>query len=152
MLRKKTLIGVFFLILAAAIWSTDSVTLQNERTIYTADCIKGVWQSNKCSGEMLAGSRYRYRALKARSEVIFWIAGSNEPSRKLVNCKISDGRNWSCPILNNDAGNSVTLGMKHGVAVSNPEWPTRPLHPVSKMFWYMLNMGLRLSHTDNTAP
>jgi hypothetical protein len=152
MLRKKILIGVFFLVLAAAIWSTDSVTLQNERTIYTADCIKGEWRSNKCSGKMLAGSRYRYRAFKARSEVIFWIAGSDEPSRKLVKCKISDGRNWNCPVPNNDAGNSVTLGMKHGLAVNNREWPTRPLHPVSKVFWYMLIMGLRLSHTDNTAP
>lgn len=136
-------------ILIAIVWSTDSVTLQGERTIYTADCNGGQWISNTCSGKMFAGNRYRYRALKAHGEVLFWTVGSSsETSGKLVNCTIEDGRHWSCPATNVDAPRSVTLALKHGYPVSNPEWPTRPLHAVSKVAWYRLKIGINLGHAD----
>ena len=150
MLRTKIYISLAITAVAAVIWSSDSVTLQGERTIYTADCDSGRWASNTCSGRMLAGNRYRYRALKAHGEVFFWIFGSStEPSGKLVDCTIQDGRNWSCPATNIDAARTVTIALKYGHPVSNPAWPTRPLHSVSKVAWYMLKIGINLRQTDD---
>ena len=87
------------LILAAlgfAAWASDFVTMQGERTVYTVDCSNGSWQANHCAGKLVAGNRYRYRALKPHSEVIFWTVGAKEPSGKFGECTIQDGRNWRC--------------------------------------------------------
>jgi hypothetical protein len=138
-----------FAMLTAAIWSTDAVTLQGERTIYTVDCDQGKWASSTCTGKPLAGLRYRYRALKPHGEVVFWIVGSSDPSGKLVDCTIQDGRSWSCPINNADAGKSITLALKHGSPVSSSAWPTRPFHAVSKVDWYLLKIGISRSHADD---
>lgn len=150
-MRIKLFILLGLMVFFAFIWSMDAITLQGERTIYTTDCNAGRWESHKCTGKLTAGSRYRYRALKAHGEVFFWAAGSTEPSGKFVNCLINDGRNWSCPATNPDAGKSVTLALVHGCAVSDPSWPTRPLHPVSKVTWYLLKIGVSLGHSDDPA-
>jgi hypothetical protein len=74
---KRVLFGVFFFAgLGLLIWGSDRVTFQGERTIYTANCEPDVWQGMRCTGKLVAGPRYRYRSLKTRREVIFWIAGS----------------------------------------------------------------------------
>ena len=71
--------------LAFAAWASDFVTMQGERTVYTAECASG-WQGDRCSGEVTAGKRYRYRALKPHGEVIFWTVGTSEPSGQVSDC------------------------------------------------------------------
>ena len=68
------------LVVAGLVWASDWITMQNERTIYTVDCSGGAWQGRRCSGRLKAGDRYRFRALRARGEVLFWVVGRNEPS------------------------------------------------------------------------
>jgi hypothetical protein len=132
------------LIFAVFVWTTDRVTFQGERTIYTVDCRAGSWNGNRCSGEVVTGPRFRYRALKQRGEVLFWILGSPEPSSKLMACTIQDGRNWSCP-ASADAAKSVTLALSRGEPVRNAAWPTRPFHSVSKISWLLLKSGFRFA-------
>ncbi|MES2950681.1 MAG: hypothetical protein V4858_19280 [Pseudomonadota bacterium] len=122
------------------IWTTDKITFQGERTVYTVNCANGAWDGKRCTGEMTAGPRYRFRALKARGEVLFWVLGNNEPSAKLTGCSIQDGRNWTCPVTA-DAKQSITLGLASGDPLVNPAWPTRPLYSVSKMTWIFLDNG-----------
>ena len=130
------------------IWTTDKITLQGERTIYTVTCVDGVWDGKRCTGELSVGPRYRYRALKARGEVLFWVLGSSEPSSKLTDCTIHDGRNWTCPVVP-DASHSITLALAGGSPVVNAAWPTRPLHPVSKMTWIFLSWGWQVTRTSD---
>ena len=125
------------------VWTTDRVTLQGERTIYTVECRGGTWDGNRCSGEVAAGPRFRYRALKTRGEVLFWVLGSQEPSAKLTGCAIEDGRNWNCP-ASADAPKSLTLALSRGEPVRKPGWPTRPFHSTSKTGWILLRFGISL--------
>ena len=131
------------------IWGSDSITLQGERTVYTVECVDGIWSGSRCTGKFVATSRYRYRALKAHNEVLFWVVGSPEPSLKFSRCAIQDGRNWKCPAENADAPKSVTLAMMQGNPVRDAAWPTRPLHRVSKWTWMLLNSGLRFTQVED---
>jgi hypothetical protein len=132
------------LVFALFVWATDRVTLQGERTVYTVDCRGGTWAGNVCNGEIVAGSRFRYRALKVRGEVLFWVLGSQEPSAKLIGCTIQDGRNWTCP-ASADASKSLTLAISRGEPVHNPAWPTRPFHAVSKVTWILVNLDFEFA-------
>lgn len=125
------------------VWTTDRVTIQGERTVHTLNCVKGAWVGDHCNGELTMGPRVRFRALKARGEVLFWTLGSNEPSAKLTGCSVQDGRNWTCPV-SADAPRSITLAMVRGEPVTNPAWPTRPFHAVSKVRWTLFRLGLNL--------
>ncbi len=133
---------IFF---AFFVWTTDRVTVQGERTVYTVNCLNGSWVNNRCGGELSAGPRFRYRALKKRGEVLFWVLGSMEPSAKLTGCLIQDGRNWTCP-ESTDAPKSLTLAISRGDPVRNPAWPTRPFHSTSKVSWLLLKYGVRIPH------
>ena len=126
------------------VWTTDKVTLQGERTIYTVDCRAGSWEGNLCVGEIVVGPRYRYRALKLRGEVLFWTLGEQEPSAKLTGCKIEDGRNWTCPV-SVDAPRSVTLALHKGEPLHSAAWPTRAFHSTSKVGWLLLDMGFKFA-------
>jgi hypothetical protein len=119
------------------IWAGDAVTLQGERTVYAVKCENRTWTKNLCSGTLVAAERFRFRALTAHSEVLFWIAGSTEPSGKLAPCVIKDGRNWKCS-ASADAAISVTLEMSKGRAVRDQTGITRPFHGVSKFAWFIL--------------
>lgn len=134
---------IFF---AFFVWTTDKVTLQGERTIYTVNCLNGNWDGHRCSGDITAGPRFRYRALRARGEVLFWVLGAPEPSSKLTDCKIQDGRNWICP-ASADAPKSLTLALTEGEPVRNPAWPTRPFHSMSKVGWLLLKFGFSFGQT-----
>jgi hypothetical protein len=133
-----------FLLLAAlgfAAWASDFVTMQGERTVYTVDCVRGAWQGDHCNGQLTAGSRYRYRALKPHGEVVFWTVGSPEPSGKFNDCVIQDGRNWVCKVCP-DAARSITLQMAQGLPVAAAGQVTRPFRAVSKWRWLLLQRGL----------
>lgn len=127
--------------LGFAAWASDFITMQGERTVYTVDCAGGTWQGDRCSGQVKAGTRYRYRALKPHNEVIFWMVGSKEPSGKFEDCQIQDGRNWVCKVCA-DASRSITLQMAHGKPVSMADaTPTKPFRAVSKWRWLLLQRG-----------
>jgi hypothetical protein len=136
--------ALVILVLAAlvfAAWASDFITLQGERTVYTVECHDGVWADDVCSGYVVAGHRYRYRALKPHHEVIFWTVGAKERSGKFDDCAIADGRNWVCK-PDSDAPRSVTLEMSGGVPVPGPTGVTLPLRAVSKWRWLLLGRGL----------
>ena len=129
-------------------WATDYVTLAGERTVYTAACEKGTWVANRCTGMLVPAQRYRFRALKARGEVLFWTIGVPEPSSKYTGCTITSGRDWSCP-ANADAARTITLTMKAGDPVADPQGRTRAYHSVPKVKWLMLRAGISLGATAN---
>ena len=97
MKRVRLLVVLLLTVLVVAGWASDFVTLQGERTIYTAACEDGEWQEGRCTGRMVAGNRYRYHASKERSEVVLHVVGSSAPAGRLSNCEVRDGRNWTCP-------------------------------------------------------
>ena len=141
MVRVWAFVLLVFVALGFAAWASDFVTMQGERTIYTVDCTNGVWQGDQCSGQVAAGTRYRYRALKPHGEVIFWTVGTNEPSGRFKECTIQDGRNWVCKVCA-DAARSITLQMAQGVPVSAAPAVTRPFRAVPKWRWLLLQRGL----------
>ncbi len=126
--------------LVFAAWASDFVTRQGERTVYTVECVGGDWQGHECTGEVATGPRYRYRALKADGEVVFWTVGTSEPSGKFDDCTIQDGRNWTCEVCP-DAARSITLQMAQGLPVSTAQDVTRPFRAVSKWRWMLLKRG-----------
>ncbi|WP_088953681.1 hypothetical protein [Variovorax sp. HW608] len=133
------------LVVAGLVWASDWITLQNERTIYTVDCTGGGWQGRRCSGRLKASDRYRFRALRARGEVLFWVVGSGEPSGKLAPCAIASGRNWTCK-AGPDSAHSITLQMSKGRAVASRNGTTRSFHAIPKWRWYLLRWGIALGH------
>jgi hypothetical protein len=124
-------------VLSIIIWASDFVTLQGERTIYTVRCELGTWVGDQCLGKLVAAERFRFRALNAHGEVLFWIVGSSEPSGKFTECVIKDGRNWSCK-ANADAAKSITLEIAQGHPMPDPSGTARPFHAVSKLTWMSL--------------
>ena len=125
-------------LLLFAAWASDFITMQGERTIYTVECRDGAWDGERCAGKLVAGQRYRYRALTPHKEVIFWTVGTDEPSGKFAECAIKDGRNWVCK-PNGDAPRSITLQMAEGVPIAGES--TRPFRAVSKWRWMLLRRG-----------
>jgi hypothetical protein len=140
MVRVWSLVVLVLAALGFAAWASDFITVQGERTVYTVECVGGAWQGDRCAGHVAAGARYRYRAVKPHSEVIFWTVGTAEASGKFSDCKIQDGRNWACQVCP-DATRSITLQMAQGVPVSGPDAVTRPFRQVSKWRWMLLKRG-----------
>ncbi len=127
--------------LVAGLWVSDQITLQGERTIYTIDCRDGAWQGPHCTGRLVTADRFRFRALKAHREVIFWTVGDTAPSGKFSDCDIKDGRNWLCK-PNADAARTITLQMSKGLAVPDSSGKTRAFRAVAKWRWFCLDWGL----------
>jgi hypothetical protein len=148
----RTWLAVIAILALAAVmaWASDAITLQGERTVYTVDCRQGVWQGATCTGKLAAGARYRFRALRAHDEVVFWTVGAtDEPSGKLTGCKIDDGRNWTCP-PGAEAGRTITLQMARGAPVPDASGHARPFHAIAKWRWWLVKAGLPIGRTaDN---
>ncbi|MEO8311330.1 MAG: hypothetical protein ABI520_09180 [Caldimonas sp.] len=140
MVRVWAFVFVVLAALGFAAWASDFITMQGERTVYTVDCANGAWTGDSCSGQVVAGTRYRFRALKPHGEVIFWTVGTAEPSGKFSECTIRDGRNWVCKVCA-DASRSITLQMAQGVPVPALPAVTRPFRAVSKWRWLLLRRG-----------
>jgi hypothetical protein len=147
-LRLKFRNGIFMVVALGCLglWSTDKITLQGERTVYTVECQGGTWRENSCTGELAAGPRFRYRALPPHKEVVFWVLGSSEPSGKLTNCTIEDGRHWKCP-ENSDSPKSITIEMSHGLPIHRPADQPLQFHSVPKLSWTLLKLGLRFTNS-----
>ncbi len=132
----------------AFVWASDKVTLQGERTIYAIDCRDGVWRGLHCSGRLVTADRFRFRALKAHREVIFWTVGTAEPSGRFTDCDIKDGRNWICK-PNADAPRTITLQMSKGAPVPDSMSRVRAFHAVDKWRWFILQWGIPIgSYAD----
>jgi hypothetical protein len=130
-----------FCAVAFSAWSNDNITLQGERTVYTAACEQGVWQGSRCSGRLVAAQRYRFRALKAHNEVRFWTVGGAGPSGTYTGCAISDGRNWQCK-PNADARLTITHQMAHGEPVLDARVRELGVQRVQKWKWQLLRLGM----------
>jgi hypothetical protein len=127
--------------MAGFLWASDKITLDGERTVYTVECHDGTWQGTHCSGELKATNRYRFRALKAHREVVFWTAGAGEPSGRFTDCDIQDGRNWTCQPMQ-DAQRTITLQLNKGKPVPDASGVVRPFHAIAKWRWYLLRSGI----------
>jgi hypothetical protein len=139
---KRSLFAVAALALFAfLIWASDTITLQGERTIYTVNCEHGAWKDLRCTGKMVAGDRYRYRASTSRHEVIFWVAGLPKPSGRYTDCDVRNRGNWSCNATL-DAAPSITREMTNDQATHGPAGLTISFHAVPKWKWWLLRVGL----------
>lgn len=148
MVKRLSGILVGIGLLTIVIWASDRVTAEGQRTIYTVDCAQGEWKELSCTGKLTAGDRYRYLSLKARNEVLFWTAGSKEPSGKFTECNVQDRGNWVCK-PNSDTGRSITHEMVDDRAIRDSAGATRPFHAVPKWKWWLLKIGLRGLHEAN---
>ena len=146
----KALLFLLFVVTAVALfgWTLDAITMQGERTIYTARCDRGVWANEQCTGRLVAAERYRFRVLVPHNEVLFWTVGSAEPSGTFTDCEIKDGRNWKCK-ANANASRTITLEMSRGQPVPDPTASTRPFHAVSKLR-DRKSTRLNSSHSDRS--
>ncbi len=140
-MRLWLFVLVALAVIFLTLWSTDKITLQGERTIYTVDCRDGAWQGLHCTGRLVATERFRFRALRPHREVVFWTVGANEPSGKFTDCDIEDGRNWVCK-PNADTARTITLQMSKGNAIPDSTGRARAFHAVDKVQWFLLQWGL----------
>lgn len=144
--RTSLFILLIFVGLGVFVWATDFITLKGEWTIYTVACQGGSWRNEGCSGTLAPSLRYRFRALQAHGEVLFWTAGEKGPSGKYTDCTIDDGRDWSCR-PNADAVRTITHQMVHGRPLTDPDVPTVPFHRVQKWKWDALSLGIPVGHS-----
>jgi hypothetical protein len=129
------------LVLALWAWLTDFVTIQGEATVYTVGCSGGEWKGPVCTGQLVAGDPYRFRALPRRQEVLFWRLGVAEPSGRFTGCHIQDGRNWVCP-ANGDTARTITVALVRGEALHDADGHAKPFHAVRKWRWLLLRRGV----------
>jgi hypothetical protein len=137
--RGKAYVLIPAMAVVFALWISDSVRLQGESTVYTAYCNGGSWQANQCTGSLVAGERFRFRAIRSPGEVLFWTVGSSKPSGKFEKCKVRDGSNWSC---NPDLGLSetITLQMTNGIPTPDTSGVAREFHQIPKWRWLLMRL------------
>jgi hypothetical protein len=133
------------IVVGALIWASDKITLKGHHTIHTVQCLDGNWQGTRCTGIMVAGDRYRFSASRNRQEVIFWTAGSNQPSAKYTDCTVKDRDNWKCNV-NPDQPATITHALVDGRPVDGGTSPL-PIHVVHKWKWWLLRSGIHIFST-----
>jgi hypothetical protein len=120
-------------------WLSDFVTAKGEATVYTAECEGGSWQGAACTGHLAAGDRYRFHAVKARGEVLYWTSSQSGAVGKLQDCEIRSGRNWRCKSSDSGA-ETITFELAHGMPVRTPDAMVVEAHPISKERWYLIRI------------
>jgi len=145
----KVIVGSVLTLLVVMGWLDDFVTLGGGgRTVYTAECAAGTWHGTSCSGHLIAGDRYRFRVLKNHREVLYWTAGSPQPSGKMSDCSVQNAKNWTCmqapaqPV-------AITMAMQNGRAVAAPGQALTH-HCIEKWKWVLLDKGVTWFHDANT--
>ena len=126
--------------LGVMMWSADVISFEDERTIYTADCLGGEWTEGRCTGHLKAADRIRFRASKDRNEVVYWRIGAPQQVERMAPCAVQDGRNWSCAPA--DGSKPVPLVLAKGRFQPDPSGKTPPLHVIKKWRWWMLKVGI----------
>ena len=142
----KLAIGLVVIMVGVLVWAGDKISLQGERTIHTVQCLDGNWEGWRCTGVMVASDRYRFRASRSRQEVIFWIAGSKQPSGKYTDCVVKDRDNWRC---NASSGQPAMIAhaLVNGRPDNNGTGPSS-IRFVRKWKWWLLRSGI---HAFSTA-
>jgi hypothetical protein len=143
----KWLAGIFVLALfALALWGSDRITYQGERTVFTVDCRDGAWDGLRCTGRLVAGDRHRFRASTNRQEVLYWVVGSTSPSGRFTDCRVKSRGNWSCNVT---AGQPPTVA--HEMTDDRPSNHVagldQPYRAVAKWKWALLNAGVHVFGT-----
>ena len=127
--------------LGFVVWSSDQITMQGERTIYTVNCAQGEWDGLRCTGRLTAGELHRFRISRSRHEVVFWIAGSSAPLGKYTDCQVTDRDNWSCNVgLGEKPG--IVSELVYGRPTLSGSGPTQPFQAVDKWKWWAVRAGL----------
>ena len=121
------------------VWASDRVTLQGERTIFTVDCKGGEWRDGHCTGAVVPGARYAFRASVSRQEVLYWVRGTQSPFGKLSNCQVKDRDNWTCTVPTGP-DSTITEAMIKGQPTSGCGGLPMPLHRTSKWRWWALSL------------
>lgn len=128
-------------ILATLAWSSDTITLQDQWTIYTARCGEGAWQGKHCTGRLVAAERHHFVADKPKSEVAFDVIGvQGGVSGRLSQCAVDDGRNWKC-LVGGIATYPITRQLVQGDPVDRNDGPDLTRR-ISKRQWLLLRLGL----------
>jgi hypothetical protein len=139
---RRLIVGMLFAALVAIpLWASDRITLQGERTIFTARCVQGTWQVAHCTGHLAPGERHAFRASVRRHEVIYWIRDSNAPSGKYSDCTVVDRDNWSCNVEVNQQP-SIAYEMVKGRPTRAAVEGILPYRAVAKWKWWLMNAGL----------
>ena len=124
----------FVVFITIAVWATDFVTFQGEWTIYTASCQGGTWTGAVCSGSLRPGPRYRFRALKAHREVLYWTAGEYRAFGSLCGLRYR-GRTPLGMSARRDcaADHHASHGPRHAFDRRHRPQPAVPSHPEMEM-------------------
>jgi hypothetical protein len=144
MLLKWLGVLLMVIVVSTALWASDKITYEGERTIHTVRCEQGAWEERRCTGRMVAGDRYRFRASKSRQEVIYWIVGSARPSGKFTSCKVRDRGNWKCDEATGQPP-TITREMVNDRPTRDSGGTTVPFHAVPKWQWWILDAGIHLT-------
>ena len=132
-------------VLFGIIWADDAISLQGQRSVYTAECQDGGWQVMHCVGRLAAGARYTFQVAKGRNEVLFWRLDAPRAIGHLTNCVIADGRNWTCK-SEPDAERAITMQMQNGSPMPSQNGNPSAFHAVPKWRWWLLRFGMAWGH------
>jgi len=145
MFAKWAIVGVIVIALGIALWGSDKITYEGERTVYTVRCEQGDWEGLACKGKMVAGDRYRFRASVSKQEVLYWVVGSSQPSGKFSRCTVKDRGNWECE-ENAGPGQpaTITRSMSNGRPKRDDGYHNVPFHAVPKWVWWVLDSGVHM--------
>jgi hypothetical protein len=139
---RNLLSGLFIAFLAGVmLWASDRITLQGERTIFTARCEQGTWNGPTCTGRLVPGERYAFRASSRRHEVLYWIRDSDAPSGKYTDCTVIDRDNWTCNVRANQEP-TIAFEMVKGRPTRAGVEAILPFQAVPKWKWWLLRMGV----------
>ncbi len=145
MARKWLALSFTLLVLAIMIWSSDKISYEGERTVYSVRCEQGLWEGWRCTGRLAAGDRYRFRASRSRQEVLYWTVGSSGASGKFADCTVVDRGNWKCTKV---AGQlpTITHEMVKGHPTRDEVGALLPFHAVPKWQWWLLDAGVPVTN------
>jgi hypothetical protein len=143
MYAKWAIAAIIVIALGVALWASDKITYEGERTIYTVRCEQGNWEGLACKGRMVAGDRYRFRASVSKQEVLFWVVGSSQPSGKFSHCKVKDRGNWECDESTGQPP-TITRTMVNGRPKHEDGPHSIAFHAVPKWVWWVLDSGVHL--------
>ena len=141
MLRRSVFGIALVALVVIALWASDRITLQGERTIFTVKCDGGTWQGRRCTGTMVRGEQYAFRASHTRNEVLHWVRWSKAPSGKFTDCMVKDRDNWTCNVQF-DQKPALALEMARGKLTRGGPGITMPFHSVPKWKWWAIDMGI----------
>jgi hypothetical protein len=145
MFAKWAIVGVIVIALGIALWGSDKITYEGERTIYSVRCEQGNWEGLACKGRMVAGERYRFRASVSKQEVLYWIVGSSQALRQVQSLRGQGSRQLGVR-GQHGAGQpaTITRSMSNGRPKREEGYHSIPFRAVPKWVWWVLDSGLHV--------